>query len=219
MEESKRLSPFVPIFVIVWDLFFEIPPSVVGIVHEATAPASFGFQTLAEIITSIALLYAMYGKSPANHARRDRIMSLISAISFLALALACVLYTVLYWNVRVEHDFQTLRGLTLSELVIPVVGPLGTWIGYRMEKRSLRKGYSPTLHAHSEQLWLCFASSIMVGLALVAAWLGWKDSWYVSPQSLVGLAVAWIAYKEGRHLLKEWLANKKLADPHSHIYS
>ncbi len=202
MKKASFIAGLIAIITIAWDLGVEAYPSIIGFIHNAAAPATFGIQTGAEIVTSSALLYLIFGRRPREKDQRELVTSAISVCSFLLLSIVSFLYVLSNWNMRVPYDVRPWEGVTFYELLLSTAGILGNLIGWIAERIILRSQYSATLEGHSHQLALCMLSSVIVGLVAMAPKLGWPDSW-LSPETIGGLIIALMAAVEGIHIWRQ----------------
>ena len=161
---------------------------VAGMMAGSVALVGFGFDSVIEVTSGIALLWRLR----ADSERAERTALRAVGICFVVLA-AYVLYEAAESLLRREAPHRTLPGIALalaSILVMPVLS--------RAKRRVAARIGSAALTADSRQTQLCAYLSVILlaGLAMNAA-LGW---WWADP--LAALAMVPIIAKEGIDALR-----------------
>jgi divalent metal cation (Fe/Co/Zn/Cd) transporter len=154
-----------------------------GIVAGSVALVGFGFDSVIEVTSGVALVWRLR----ADSERAERAALRVVGICFLVLA-ACVSFEAAESLLLREAPRRTLPGIALavaSMLVMPLLS--------RAKRRVAARIGSAALTADSRQTQLCAYLSVilLVGLAMNAV-LGW---WWADP--LAALAMVPIIAKEG----------------------
>lgn len=159
-----------------------------GLVAGSIALVGFGFDSIIEVTSGVALLWRLH--SDADESRRERVETItlrIVGTCFLVLA-AYVTNDSIKSLVRREAPEESLPGIVLaitSLIVMPFL--------VRAKRRVARSISSGALLADSKQTELCtYLSAILLGGLLLNALLGW---WWADP--VAALVMVPIIVKEG----------------------
>lgn len=159
-----------------------------GLLAGSIALVGFGFDSVIEVISGLALLWRLYGD--ADESKRERVEQRalrIVGVSFLILA-AYVLFDAGKSLVRREAPEESIVGITLAAVSL-VVMPLLV----RAKRRVARAIGSAALAADAQQTQICtYLSAILLAGLLLNATLGW---WWADP--IAALVMVPIIVKEG----------------------
>ena len=184
VKRGRRLE----YFTIIYNSLEGIIAIVAGVVAGSIALVGFGFDSLIEVTSGVALLWRLH--SDADESRRERMESVtlrIVGICFILLALY-VSYDSIKSLVRHEAPNESRPGIILA-IVSLIVMPLLV----RAKRRVARSISSKALMADSKQTELCtYLSAILLGGLLLNALVGW---WWADP--LAAIVMVPIIVKEG----------------------
>ena len=184
VKRGRRLE----YFTIIYNSLEGIIAIVAGVVAGSIALVGFGFDSLIEVTSGVALLWRLH--SDADESRRERMESVtlrIVGICFILLAIY-VSYDSIKSLVRHEAPNESRPGIILA-IVSLIVMPLLV----RAKRRVARSISSKALMADSKQTELCtYLSAILLGGLLLNALVGW---WWADP--LAAIVMVPIIVKEG----------------------
>ena len=184
VKRGRRLE----YFTIIYNSLEGIIAIVAGVVAGSIALVGFGFDSLIEVTSGVALLWRLH--SDADESRRERMESVtlrIVGICFILLALY-VSYDSIKSLVRHEAPNESRPGIILA-IVSLIVMPLLV----RAKRRVARSISSKALMADSKQTELCtYLSAILLGGLLLNALVGW---WWADP--IAAIVMVPIIVKEG----------------------
>ena len=184
VKRGRRLE----YFTIIYNSLEGIIAIVAGVVAGSIALVGFGFDSLIEVTSGVALLWRLH--SDADESRRERMESVtlrIVGICFILLALY-VSYASIKSLVRHEAPNESRPGIILA-IVSLIVMPLLV----RAKRRVARSISSKALMADSKQTEQCtYLSAILLGGLLLNALVGW---WWADP--VAAIVMVPIIVKEG----------------------
>lgn len=164
-----------------------------GLVAGSIALVGFGFDSLIEVTSGVALLWRLH--ADVDEARRERVEAIslrIVGVCFVVLAVY-VSYDSIKSLIRREAPEESVVGIVLAAVSL-IVMPL--LVG---AKRRVARGInSGALMADSKQTELCtYLSAILLGGLLLNALVGW---WWADP--VAALIMVPIIVKEGIEALR-----------------
>lgn len=164
-----------------------------GLLAGSIALVGFGFDSIIEVISGLALLWRLY--ADVDEARRERVEQRalrIVGVSFMILA-AYVAYEAITSLVRRDAPDESMVGIVLAAVSL-VIMPLLV----RAKRRVARAIRSAALEADAAQTQICtYLSAILLGGLLLNATLGW---WWADP--VAALVMLPIVVKEGWEALR-----------------
>jgi len=159
-----------------------------GLMAGSIALVSFGFDSLIEVTSGVALLWRL--RADVNEARRERVEAIslrIVGVCFVVLAIY-VSYDSVKSLITREAPEESLVGIVLAAVSL-IVMPLLV----RAKRRVARGINSGALMADSKQTELCtYLSAILLGGLLLNALFGW---WWADP--VAALIMVPIIVREG----------------------
>lgn len=166
---------------------------VSGLVAGSIALVGFGFDSVIEVVSGLALLWRL---RPSNDAERredaERKALRIVGVSFLILA-AYVTFDAGKSLLRHEAPQESIPGMVIAIASLVVMPSL-----VRAKRRVARQLKSAALHADAKQTELCtYLSAILLGGLALNALLGW---WWADP--VAALVMVPIIAKEGVEALQ-----------------
>jgi len=180
-------------FTIAWNLLEGLIAIVSGALAGSVALIGFGFDSLIEVTSGVALLWRL--SIDVNEEKRERIEAItlrIVGVCFLALA-AYVAYGSITALLRREPPQESLPGIILaiaSLIAMPLLA--------RAKRRVARGINSGAMFADARQTDFClYLSAILLGGLLLNALLGW---WWADP--VAALVMTPIIGKEGVEALQ-----------------
>lgn len=164
-----------------------------GLAAGSIALVGFGFDSVIEVISGLALLWRLY--ADVDETRRERVEQRalrIVGMSFMILA-AYVAYDAIMSLVRREAPEESIVGIVLGAVSL-VVMPLLV----QAKRRVARAIRSAALEADAAQTQICtYLSAILLGGLLLNATVGW---WWADP--VAALVMFPIIVKEGWEALR-----------------
>lgn len=164
-----------------------------GLVAGSIALVGFGFDSLIEVTSGVALLWRLH--ADVDEARRERVEAIslrIVGVCFVVLAVY-VSYDSIKSLIRREVPEESVVGIVLAAVSL-VIMPLLV----RAKRKVARGIKSGALMADSKQTELCtYLSAILLGGLLLNALLGW---WWADP--VAALIMVPIIVKEGIEALR-----------------
>lgn len=159
-----------------------------GLMAGSIALVSFGFDSLIEVTSGVALLWRL--RADVNEARRERVEAIslrIVGVCFVVLAIY-VSYDSVKSLIKREAPEESLVGIVLAAVSL-IVMPLLV----RAKRKVARAIKSGALMADSKQTEICtYLSAILLAGLLLNALVGW---WWADP--LAALVMVPIISKEG----------------------
>ena len=184
VKRGRRLE----YFTIIYNSLEGIIAIVAGVVAGSIALVGFGFDSLIEVTSGVALLWRLH--SDADESRRERMEAItlrIVGVCFLLLAVY-VTYDSVKSLIRREAPIESVPGIVLAAVSL-IVMPLLV----RAKRRVARSISSNALMADSKQTELCtYLSAILLGGLLLNALVGW---WWADP--VAAIVMVPIIVKEG----------------------
>jgi divalent metal cation (Fe/Co/Zn/Cd) transporter len=184
IKRGRRLE----YFTIVYNSLEGLIAVIAGLVAGSIALVGFGFDSLIEVTSGVALLWRLH--LDADESRRERLEAItlrIVGVCFLLLA-AYVSYDSIKSLIWREQPHESIPGIVLaiaSLIVMPLL--------VRAKRKVARGIKSAALMADSKQTELCtYLSAILLVGLLLNALLGW---WWADP--VAALVMVPIIVKEG----------------------
>jgi divalent metal cation (Fe/Co/Zn/Cd) transporter len=163
-----------------------------GFVAGSIALVGFGFDSVIEVTSGVALLWRLHTDAPERRERAERISLKIVGISFLALG-AYVVFDAVSALVGREPPEASHVGIALAALSLVVMPLLA-----RAKRDVAGKIDSRALQADSRQTDICaYLSAILLGGLMLNALFGW---WWADP--VAALVMVPIIAKEGVEALR-----------------
>jgi divalent metal cation (Fe/Co/Zn/Cd) transporter len=171
-----------------WNSAEAVIALVAGFLAGSIALVGFGFDSVIEVTSGIALLWRLhFGEAAAKRERAEAVALRVVGVSFLALA-AYVAYEAVAHLVAAEAPDASLAGIVLagvSLIVMPLLARAKRGVASRIQ--------SAALTADARQTDLCaYLSAILLGGLTLNAAFGW---WWADP--VAGLVMTPIIAKEG----------------------
>jgi divalent metal cation (Fe/Co/Zn/Cd) transporter len=187
-SELVRRGRRLEYFTIAYNTLEGVIAVVAGLIAGSIALVGFGFDSLIEVTSAVALVWRLH--SDADEARRERVEAItlrIVGACFLLLA-TYVTYESIKSLVRREAPYESIPGIVLA-VVSLIVMPLLV----RAKRRVARRINSGALMADSKQTELCtYLSAILLAGLLLNGLAGW---WWAD--SVAALIMVPIIVKEG----------------------
>lgn len=184
VKRGRRLE----YFTIAYNTLEGVIAVVAGLIAGSIALVGFGFDSLIEVTSAVALVWRLH--SDADESRRERVEAItlrIVGACFLLLA-TYVTYDSIRSLVRREAPDESIPGIVLA-VVSLIVMPLLV----RAKRRVARRINSVALMADSKQTELCtYLSAILLAGLLLNSLAGW---WWAD--SVAALIMVPIIVKEG----------------------
>lgn len=166
---------------------------VAGIIAGSIVLVGFGFDSVIEVTSGVALLWRLH--ADIDVARRERVEAIslrIVGICFLALAIY-VSYDAIAALIQREPPEESIPGIVLALLSLVVMPLLA-----RAKRKVAARINSGAMRADAKQTELCtYLSAILLGGLILNALLGW---WWADP--VAALAMVPIIAKEGIKALR-----------------
>ena len=163
-----------------------------GLAAGSIALVGFGFDSVIEVTSGLALLWRLHMDAPERRERAERTALKLVGWSFLLLA-AYVAFDAVKSLARREPPEASYVGIALAALSLVVMPLLA-----RAKRRVAAGINSRALQADSRQTDICaYLSAILLGGLLLNALLGW---WWADP--VAALVMAPIIVKEGVEALR-----------------
>lgn len=188
-----RRGRFLEYFTIGYNSLEGLIAVVAGLIASSIALVGFGFDSLIEVTSGVALLWRLHADVDEDRRERVEAISLrIVGVCFVALALYVTTESI-ESLLRHEAPKESLVGIILAAVSL-VVMPLLV-----KAKREVARGInSGALMADSKQTELCtYLSAILLAGLLLNALLGW---WWADP--IAALVMVPIIVKEGIEALR-----------------
>lgn len=190
---SVRRGRLLEYFTIIWNCLESVIAIVAGLMAGSIALVGFGFDSLIEVSSGIALLWRLHLDTDEVRREQAETLSLrIVGVCFLLLA-AYVSYDAVssLWRKQApEHSTPGIVLACLSLIVMPLLS--------RAKRRVAVSINSAALQADAKQTELCaYLSVILLGGLLLNSLLGW---WWADP--VAALVMVPIIAKEGIEALK-----------------
>ncbi len=163
-----------------------------GLTAGSIALVGFGFDSVIEVSSGVALLWRLHMDAPEERERAERLALRLVGLSFLALA-AYVAFDAAKALVRREPPEASYVGIILAALSLVVMPVLA-----RAKRGVAAKIKSRALQADSRQTDICaYLSAILLGGLALNAGLGW---WWADP--FAALLMTPIIVREGVEALR-----------------
>jgi divalent metal cation (Fe/Co/Zn/Cd) transporter len=177
---------------VVWNSLEGFVAVAAGLAAGSVALVGFGFDSVIEVSSGVALLWRLHADAPEERERAERLALKLVGLSFLALA-AYVAFDASKSLARREPPEASYVGIVLAALslvVMPLLARAKRGVAAKIESRALE--------ADSRQTDICaYLSAILLGgLALNAAF-GW---WWADP--LAALSMTPVIVREGVEALR-----------------
>lgn len=190
--ENIRRGRWLEYLTIGWNSLEGIIAIGAGIVAGSIALVGFGFDSVIEVTSGVALLWRLHMDAPERRERAEQISLRIVGISFLALA-AYVAFDAVKSLITVEPPKASYVGITLAALsliVMPVLARAKRTVALKINSRAMQ--------ADSRQTDICaYLSAILLGGLILNALFGW---WWADP--VAALVMTPIIVKEGVEALR-----------------
>jgi divalent metal cation (Fe/Co/Zn/Cd) transporter len=190
---SVRRGRYLEYFTIGYNSLEGLIAIVAGLIAGSIALVGFGFDSLIEVTSGLALLWRL--NADVEEAKRERIEAVtlrIVGVLFLALAVYVSYESIKSLWIR-ESPKESVPGIILaisSVIVMPVL--------VRAKRKVARAISSRAMAADSKQTELCtYLSAILLGGLVLNALFGW---WWADP--VAGLVMVPIIAKEGIEALR-----------------
>ena len=163
-----------------------------GLLAGSIALVGFGFDSVIEVASGVALLWRLHMDAPEKRERAERIALKVVGVSFLALA-AYVAFDALKSLITREPPETSYVGIAIAALSLVVMPLLA-----RAKRRIAENINSRAMKADSRQTDLCaYLSAILLGGLILNALLNW---WWADP--VAGLVMTPIIAREGVEALR-----------------
>jgi cation diffusion facilitator family transporter len=163
-----------------------------GLMAGSVALVGFGFDSVIEVTSGVALLWRLHMDAPEKRERAEQIALKLVGLSFLLLA-AYVVFDAAKSLIKRESPEASYLGIALAALSLIVMPLLA-----RAKRRVAAKINSRALQADSRQTDICaYLSAILLGGLLLNALWGW---WWADP--VAALVMTPIIFKEGIEALR-----------------
>lgn len=191
-REQVRRGRLLEYLTVGWNSLEGIIALVAGFAAGSIALISFGFDSIIEVTSGVALLWRLHLDAPERRERAEQISLKIVGVSFLALA-AYVAYDAVRSLITRESPEASYVGIALAALSIVVMPLLA-----RAKRGVAAKINSRAMQADSRQTDICaYLSAILLGGLILNALLGW---WWADP--VAALLMTPIIVKEGVEALR-----------------
>ena len=186
-REQVRRGRWLEYVTVGWNSLEGIIAIGAGLVAGSIALVGFGFDSVIEVASGVALLWRLHMDAPEKRERAEQVALKVVGVSFLALA-AYVAFDALKSLVTREPPEASYVGMavaTLSLIVMPLLA--------RAKRRVAAKINSRAMQADSRQTDICaYLSAILLGGLILNALFGW---WWADPAA--ALVMTPIIGKEG----------------------
>lgn len=163
-----------------------------GLAAGSVALVGFGFDSVIEVTSGVALLWRLHMDAPERRERAEKVALKLVGCSFLMLA-AYVAFDAVKSLIRREPPEASYVGIALAALSLAVMPMLA-----RAKRRVAAGISSRALQADSRQTDICaYLSAILLGGLLLNALGGW---WWADPAA--ALVMVPIIVKEGMEALR-----------------
>ncbi|HEX6185635.1 MAG TPA: cation transporter [Pyrinomonadaceae bacterium] len=191
-REQVRRGRWLEYLTIGWNSLEGIIAIGAGLVAGSIALVGFGFDSVIEVASGVALLWRLHMDAPEKRERAEQVALRVVGVSFLALA-AYVAFDALKSLVTREPPEASYVGIgiaTLSLVVMPLLA--------RAKRRVAAEINSRAMRADSRQTDICaYLSAILLGGLILNALFGW---WWADP--VAALVMTPIIGKEGVEALR-----------------
>ena len=191
-REQVRRGRWLEYLTVGWNSLEGIIALVAGFAAGSIALVGFGFDSIIEVTSGVALLWRLHLDAPERRERAEQISLKIVGVSFLALA-AYVAYDAVRSLITRESPEASYVGIALAALSVVVMPLLA-----RAKRGVAAKINSRAMQADSRQTDICaYLSAILLGGLILNALLGW---WWADP--VAALVMTPIIVKEGVEALR-----------------
>lgn len=188
VRQGRRLE----YLTVVWNSLEGLVAVAAGLAAGSVALVGFGFDSVIEVSSGLALLWRLHLDAPERRERAERISLKIVGVSFLALA-AYVAFDAFKSLLGREPPEASPVGIALAALSLVVMPVLA-----RAKRGVAAKINSRALEADSRQTDICaYLSAILLGGLALNALFGW---WWADP--LAALVMTPIIAREGFQALR-----------------
>lgn len=191
-REEVRRGRWLEYLTIGWNSLEGIIAIGAGLVAGSIALVGFGFDSVIEVASGVALLWRLHMDAPEKRERAEQVALKVVGVSFLALA-AYVAFDALKSLATREPPEASRVGIavaTLSLVVMPLLA--------RAKRRVAAKINSRAMQADSRQTDICaYLSAILLGGLILNALFGW---WWADP--VAALVMTPIIGREGAGALR-----------------
>ncbi|HEX7176462.1 MAG TPA: cation transporter [Pyrinomonadaceae bacterium] len=191
-REQVRRGRLLEYLTVGWNSLEGIIALGAGFAAGSIALVGFGFDSIIEVTSGVALLWRLHLDAPERRERAEQISLKIVGVSFLALA-AYVAYDAVRSLITRESPEASYVGIALAALSLVVMPLLA-----RAKRGVAAKINSRAMQADSRQTDICaYLSAILLGGLILNALLGW---WWADP--VAALVMTPIIVKEGVEALR-----------------
>lgn len=177
---------------VVWNSLEGVVAVAAGLAAGSVALVGFGFDSVIEVSSGVALLWRLHMDAPDERERAERLALKLVGLSFLALAAYVAFDAVksLLWREPPEASYVGITLAALSLVVMPVLARAKRGVAAKIKSRALA--------ADSRQTDICaYLSAILLGGLLLNALFGW---WWADP--VAALLMTPIIVREGVEALR-----------------
>ena len=187
-----RRGRFLEYITILWNCLEGIISIGAGVLAGSVALIGFGFDSLIEVSSGVALVWRLHLDAPERRERAEQIALRLVGISFMLLA-AYVTFDAVSSLVKREPPEVSHLGIAIAGLSLVVMPYLA-----RAKRRVNTSIQSRALQADSRQTDICaYLSAILLGGLLLNALFGW---WWADP--VAALIMVPIIAREGVEALR-----------------
>lgn len=191
-REQVRRGRWLEYLTIVWNSLEAVIAIGAGVIAGSIALVGFGFDSVIEVTSGIALLWRLHMDAPERRERAEQISLKIVGVSFLALA-AYVAFDAVKSLITREPPAASYVGIALAALSLAVMPLLA-----RAKRSVAARINSRAMQADSRQTDICaYLSAILLGGLILNALFGW---WWADP--VAALVMIPIIGKEGVEALR-----------------
>jgi divalent metal cation (Fe/Co/Zn/Cd) transporter len=191
-REQVRRGRWLEYLTVGWNSLEGIIAVGAGLVAGSIALVGFGFDSVIEVTSGLALLWRLHMDAPEKRERAEQVALKVVGVSFLALA-AYVVFDALKSLITREPPEASYVGIaiaTLSLIVMPLLA--------RAKRRVAAEINSRAMQADSRQTDICaYLSAILLGGLILNALFGW---WWADP--VAALVMTPIIGREGVEALR-----------------
>lgn len=169
IQTGKRLQ----YFTIFWNSLEALVAVISGVIAGSISLVGFGFDSLIEVTSGVAVLWRMHLDKPEQRERAERVSLRIVGVCFIALAIYIGIDATRAL-VKHEEPARSLTGMVLAAISL-IVMPLLS----RAKRRVGRQLNSGAMQADATQTEFCTYLSAILLLGLIANWL--LHWWWADP--------------------------------------
>jgi divalent metal cation (Fe/Co/Zn/Cd) transporter len=191
-REQVRRGRWLEYLTVGWNSLEGIIAVGAGLVAGSIALVGFGFDSVIEVTSGLALLWRLHMDAPEKRERAEQVALKVVGVSFLALA-AYVVFDALKSLITREPPEASYVGIAIATLSLVVMPLLA-----RAKRRVAAEINSRAMQADSRQTDICaYLSAILLGGLILNALLGW---WWADP--VAALVMTPVIGKEGVEALR-----------------